>query len=136
VRTSAPNLDHEVGIARSKNLSRSLTLHRAARPCFEPKEITMARKHTILTALLLSSTPAMASPPPTPPPDSQLSKAQLELRVKLLKAGHDKAHAEIGRFRALCDKDGYPLVGNIANKPNMYQPSQFCADVRKTEKRS
>jgi hypothetical protein len=97
----------------------------------------MARKHTILTALLLSSAPAVASPPPrTPPPDSQVSKEMRELRVHLLRAGHDKARADIGRFRSLCDKDGYPLVGNIANKSNMYQPSQFCADVRKTEKRS
>jgi hypothetical protein len=96
----------------------------------------MARKHTILTALLLSSTPAAASPPRTPPPDAEVAKPLLDLRVQLVRAGHDKAHAEIGRFRALCDKDGYPLVGNIANKPNMYQPSQFCADVRKAEKRS
>jgi hypothetical protein len=101
------------------------------------KETTMARKHTILTALLLSSAPAMASPPPrTPPPDEQASKQLLELRVQLARAGHDKAHAEIGRFRALCDQDGYPLVGNIANKTKVYQTSQFCADVRKAEKRS
>ena len=97
----------------------------------------MARKHTILTALLLSSTPATASPDAhAPPPDSQVAKPLLELRTNLLRAGHDKVQADIGRFRALCDKDGYPLVGNIANKNNMYQPSQFCADVRKTEKRS
>jgi hypothetical protein len=99
--------------------------------------MTMARKHTILTALLLSSAPAMASPSgPTPPPDAQVKKELIELRVQLLRAGHDKAKTDIGRFRALCDKDGYPLVGNIANKSNMYQPSQFCADVRKAEKRS
>lgn len=97
----------------------------------------MARKHTILTALLLSSAPAVASPGAhTPPPDAQVAAPLRELRASLMKAGHDKAHAEIGRFRALCDKDGYPLVGNIANKTNMYQPSQFCADVRKAEKRS
>lgn len=97
----------------------------------------MARKHTILTALLLSSAPALASPDArTPPPDAQVARPLLELRVQLLRAGHDKAHAEIARFRALCDRDGYPLVGNIANKNNMYQPSQFCADVRRSEKRS
>jgi hypothetical protein len=101
----------------------------------------MARKHTILTALLLSSAPAIASPPPrTPPPDTQISKEMQSLRGELVRAGHDKARAEIGRFRALCDKDGYPLVGNLANKSingkPAYQPSQFCADVRKTEKRS
>jgi hypothetical protein len=97
----------------------------------------MARKHCILTVLLLSSAPAAASPSArTPPPDSQLSGPVKELRVELLKAGHDKAFSDLARFRALCDKDGYPVVGNIANKNNMYQPSQFCADVRKAEKRS
>lgn len=96
----------------------------------------MARKHTILTALLLSAAPASASPGArTPPPDSEVAKPLLELRSQLMRAGHDKVQADVGRFRALCDKDGYPLVGNIANK-SMYQPSQFCADVRKSEKRS
>jgi hypothetical protein len=90
----------------------------------------MARKHTILTALLLSTTPAAASPERTPPADSQVAKPLRDLRAELMNAGRDKAQADIGRFRALCDKDGYPLVGNIANKSKMYQPSQFCSDVR------
>jgi hypothetical protein len=37
-------------------------------------------------------------------------------------------------FRPLCDADGYPLVGNIANKRGVYQPSKFCAEVRKANK--
>ena len=97
----------------------------------------MARKHTILTALLLSAAPAAASPDAhAPPPDAKVARPLLDLRADLMKTGRDKAQADIGRFRALCDKDGYPLVGNIANKPNMYQPSAFCADLRKAEKRS
>lgn len=98
----------------------------------------MARKHKLLTVLLLSSAPAVASPsaPHAPPPDSAAAKPLLELRAQLLHAGRDKAQGDVGKFRALCDKDGYPLVGNIANKGDMYQPSQFCSDVRKTEKRS
>jgi len=97
----------------------------------------MARKHTILTALLLSSAPATASPGAhTPPPDAEVGRPLIELRSELIRAGHDKVQSDIGRFRALCDKDGYPLVGNIANKGNRYQPSQFCADVRKSENRS
>jgi hypothetical protein len=96
----------------------------------------MARKHQILTVLLLSTAPAAASPSAhTPPPDSQVTRTLLDLRVELIKTGRDKAQADVGRFRALCDKDGYPLVGNIANK-NGYQPSAFCADLRKSEKRS
>ncbi len=98
----------------------------------------MTRKRNILTVLLLSVAPAAASPtaPHAPPADSEVARPLLELRSLLLHAGRDKAQADPSKFRPLCDKDGYPLVGNIANKGNMYQPSQFCSDVRKTEKRS
>lgn len=98
----------------------------------------MARKHKFLTVLLLSSAPAAASPAVThtPPADSAVAKPLLELRAQLLHAGRDKAQAEAGKFRPLCDKDGYPLVGNVASKGDMYQPSEFCSDVRKIEKRS
>jgi len=63
-----------------------------------------------------------------------VAKPLLELRAQLLHAGRDKAQVQVSTFRPLCDKDGYPLVGNIANKGDMYQPSQFCSDVRKLEK--
>jgi len=56
--------------------------------------------------------------------------------MDLIRTGRDKAQSDVSRFRPLCDKDGYPLVGNMANKSNVYQPSQFCSDVRKIEKRS
>ena len=100
----------------------------------------MARIHRtqqLLTVLLLSAAPAGASPsaPHAPPDDAHASPALLELRAELVKAGRDKAAADVARFRPLCDKDGYPLVGNLANKNTMYQPSQFCAAVRKAEKR-
>jgi hypothetical protein len=101
----------------------------------------MARTHNILTVLLLSAAPAAASPaahgtPPAPPTDAAAGRPLLELRAQLLHTGRDKAQAEIARFRPLCDKDGYPLVGNVASKGDMYQPSTFCSDVRRTEKRS
>jgi hypothetical protein len=97
----------------------------------------MARTHQLLTVLLLSAAPAGASPTAThtPPDDASVPRELRELRGNLLNAGRDKALAAVARFRPLCDKDGYPLVGNIANKGDMYQPSQFCADVRKAEKR-
>jgi hypothetical protein len=96
----------------------------------------MTRKHQFLTVLLLSAAPAAASPAHTPPADADVSKTMLDLRGELLNAGRDKAQANVSKFRPLCDKDGYPLVGNLANKPNMYQPSEFCSDIRKAEKRS
>ena len=97
----------------------------------------MARTHRLLTVLLLSSSPAGACPPAshTPPDDAKVPRALLDLRAEMFKAGRDKAEADIARFRALCDKDGYPLVGNLAVKSN-FQPSDFCGEVRRREKRS
>ena len=97
----------------------------------------MAHKHQLLTVLLLSAAPAAASPSThAPPPDSDVPRTLLDLRAELIRAGHDKAQADLARFRPLCDKDGYPLVGNLANKGDRYQPSAFCSDVRKHEKRT
>jgi hypothetical protein len=98
----------------------------------------MARTHHLLTVLLLSSAPAGASPstPHSPPPDSDVPQALRDLRAALIDGGRDKVAADLARFRPLCDKDGYPLVGNIANKRDRYQPSQFCSDLRKREKLS
>ncbi|MCU0683386.1 MAG: hypothetical protein MUF34_14295 [Polyangiaceae bacterium] len=96
----------------------------------------MARKRSILTVLLLSAptttlaTAALASPP-APPPDASAPAELLALRSELYEAGRDKAQAQTKRFRPLCDRDGYPLVGNVMNKSVTYQPSQFCSDVRK-----
>jgi len=98
----------------------------------------MARTHQLLTVLLLSSAPAGASPtaPHAPPDDAHAPRALIELRWSLLNAGRDHAQAELARFRPLCDRDGYPLVGNLVEKGSMYQPSEFCTDVRTHERRS
>ncbi len=94
----------------------------------------MPHKRTILTVFLLSSASALASPEARkPPPDDQAPKPLIELRGKLIQAGRAAARADLGRFRALCDQDGYPLVGNLANKSGVYQPSELCSDVRKAE---
>jgi hypothetical protein len=90
----------------------------------------MTNKHRILAFMLLS-VPAAASPGRQPPPDSAAPKELLELRAQLLKTKPEQARTEATRFRALCDADGYPLVGNIANKTGRYQPSELCADLRK-----
>ena len=95
----------------------------------------MARTHHLLTVLLLSSPPAGACPPGhAPPADSEAPRALLDLRADLMQAGRDKAQSNVAHYRALCDKDGYPLVGNLANKKGVYQPSEFCGDLRKREK--
>jgi hypothetical protein len=69
-----------------------------------------------------------------PPPDADVSPALLALRDELDKQTPAKALAQLKRFRPLCDKDGYPLVGNLVRKDSSgYQPSEFCAAVRKAQ---
>jgi hypothetical protein len=43
--------------------------------------------------------------------------------------------AAAAHFRPLCDAEGYPLVGNVLRKTmkTLYQPKDFCADVRKND---
>ncbi|HWM88803.1 MAG TPA: hypothetical protein VNO33_23290 [Kofleriaceae bacterium] len=91
-------------------------------------------KHPILTVLLLSAAPALASPGGSarrPPDDAQAPRELIALRGQLFNAGEQRARQQMQRFRPLCDRDGYPLVGNVLNKGELYQPSQFCAEVRK-----
>ena len=38
-------------------------------------------------------------------------------------------HAELAHFAALCDDQGYPLVGNIVSKGN-YTASDVCKTLR------
>lgn len=84
-----------------------------------------------------SSAPTQASTPPVAPSAEKVlpePTAELHaLRDELLNAGRTKALANLGHFRPLCDKDGYPLVGNAFRKnPNPeYQPSELCTEVRK-----
>lgn len=59
------------------------------------------------------------------------------LAAELDAVGKTGAFARLSHFRPLCDKDGFPLVGNLVRKgpgpgaDGGYVPSQFCADVRK-----
>jgi hypothetical protein len=62
-----------------------------------------------------------------PPEDAQVPRALRELRAAFFHEDHDKVNADLARFRSLCDEDGYPLVGNLASKGGMYQPSQFTS---------
>jgi hypothetical protein len=59
----------------------------------------------------------------------------MALRAELVATPAKDALARVAHFRPLCDKDGYPLVGNVASggksAGNGLQPSQFCASVRK-----
>lgn len=87
----------------------------------------MIRTGTLIPILLLASTPAFAKPPP---PDDKAPEALIELRHELFEAGREQALQQMPRFRALCDAEGYPLVGNVVRKGEVFQPSQFCSAVR------
>jgi hypothetical protein len=67
-------------------------------------------------------------PPQTPPVDK---KELWPLREELFQGTREQAIARVAHFRPLCDKDGYPLVGNVIRKSPGYQPSAFCAEIRK-----
>ena len=98
------------------------------------------KRNAIATVLLLSAAAATSSAPPVsaspaaPPPDAQVKKELLELRSRLMGLSRAEARASTAKFRALCDQWGYPLVGNLAAKGEVYQPSELCSDVRKSER--
>lgn len=86
----------------------------------------MIRKRTLIPIFLFASSPAFASPPP----DDQAPKELINLRAELFEAGKTKALEQVPKFRPLCDDAGYPLVGNVIRKGKLFQPSEFCTEVR------
>jgi hypothetical protein len=88
----------------------------------------MPLRHRIATIVLLTSTAASASPH-TPQPDEKAKPALLKLRQELFQfRDSDIKDKELPRFKALCDAEGYPLVGNIMQKgdDDRMQPSKVC----------
>jgi hypothetical protein len=97
----------------------------------------MPARHRLATLILLSSTVASASPDAhRPPPDEKVKPALLQMRTELRAMSHDDAVKALPRFRALCDAEGYPLVGNIATKgeDDRIQPSEACRLLREQPK--
>ena len=87
---------------------------------------------TVASASTAPMTPAAAvvATPPEPADDAAQPQALLELRGSLYGTDRETALAASARFRALCDAEGYPLVGNIANKGQRYDVSEYCSDLR------
>lgn len=104
----------------------------------------MSHRRNVVAAVLFSATlgtglatasQAAANPnrPPEPPPDDKAKPALLELRAQLMSAMRETVLQRMKVFRPLCDADGYPLVGNVATKGPMMQPSELCQEVRFAE---
>jgi hypothetical protein len=72
------------------------------------------------------------APAPRPPADGQADRKLLALRAELDGVSTaEEVVAKEAHFRPLCDKDGYPLVGNVNRKSvTVSAPSTFCASLR------
>jgi hypothetical protein len=84
------------------------------------------------------SPPVTAAAPASPPVERRFSQDPALLALREALSGETRGKVQNpDRFRPLCDKDGYPMVGNMMRKsPNpYYQPSAFCADLRAQAKR-
>ena len=69
--------------------------------------------------------------------DDKVDPKLLLLRAELDNETRETAFAKQPHYRPLCDKDGYPIVGNLNRKsPSGPQPSELCAEVRKKAKPS
>lgn len=90
------------------------------------------------------ATSSAAAHAPSAPPAQVASAppvvdAKLEvLRGELASLKRADALSQLSHFRPLCDKDGYPLVGNLARKGDSpahveggLDVSELCAEVRK-----
>ena len=75
--------------------------------------------------------PAAAPNPASIVSDDKADPKLLLLRTELDGETSESALAKQAHYRPLCDKDGYPLVGNVVRKGRGGpHPSQLCADVR------
>jgi hypothetical protein len=70
-----------------------------------------------------------ATPPPVAPDDKQPAW-RLELRGELYNTERTQLATQMDRFRALCDADGYPLVGNVSGKLMKNDVASYCGNVR------
>ena len=81
--------------------------------------------------------PGSAPSAAPPPADDAVERQLLLLRSELALTTPAEIMTKQAHFRPLCDKDGYPLVGNVARKAAppegedaLAAPSGFCAALR------
>lgn len=90
------------------------------------------------SASALATSPPLASAAPSLDQFKPEDPVLVTLRAELRAQKREIALAQTARFRPLCDKDGYPLVGNAVmgkGDLDLYQPSEFCHDIRQRAQR-
>jgi hypothetical protein len=111
----------------------------ASDPVQAPQEVAPAPQPTSIAPVATVSAPAAKAEAPAPAQVNAAPERHMSNDPKLLALGseiqytqRDKVVANLARFKPLCDKDGYPLVGNMARKgpPIGFQPSAFCEGLR------
>jgi hypothetical protein len=65
-----------------------------------------------------------------PPPNAKEDPRLVALAEELVSAERKQVESNVKHFRPLCDKDGYPLVGNLNRKTPNYDVSTFCSEIR------
>jgi hypothetical protein len=92
----------------------------------KPAEVQAAQPSPI--SMGEASRPEATTRPATPDPALFVLGAELSMKTRA------EVLANTARFQPLCDKDGYPLVGNMVSKADVdkpgYRPSDFCKDLR------
>ncbi len=82
-----------------------------------------------------AASPATAAAAVAPRPTGAPSAALLRLRDALADGDEELILRNPGRYRALCDAEGYPLVGNVADKVDGMHASDLCEVVRSDQRR-
>lgn len=87
----------------------------------------------VVTVSLLpnpSAAPVVPATPPVIKPDDEQPESVMRLRSELYRADELTLGVSHAKFRALCDANGYPVVGNVASKSMRHDVSSYCEDVR------
>ena len=80
---------------------------------------------------------AAPSAPVAPKPPANVDPALMSLSGELANKTREEVFAALDHFRPLCDRDGFPLVGNVMRKSpgDSYKTSTFCSDLRERQKK-
>jgi hypothetical protein len=109
--------------------TRAKPVAEATPPAPVPVPKVAASAARIEPVLVASAIPARPAIPPVVA-DEEQPEALMRLRGELYGADDLTLNLSHEKFRALCDENGYPVVGNVASKAMRHDVSSYCEDVR------